>query len=337
MAAELEGTLDELLEELGAALRRHGLVLEGDRIVQGAKEVGRRTVWEPGVRAVFEWRAADWDEDAVGELEIRSEGGRLVVEQRGFGGAFWNAGDLVGWFAGEVAAPFLAAAAPAALGDWLTDRAARRPSGAAQRESYRDPTYHLPSFGAVLAALALGPEDRLLELGCGGGAFLARALATGCEAVGVDHSEQMLAVAEQANADAVQDGRLRLIDADVAHLPLEDEAFTAAATMQAFFFFADPLAALRECRRVLRPGGRVAIFTVSEEARGSPAMPEPMASRSRIYTDDELVALAREAGFDEAAVARPDLEPFARAAGLPEDALPLFSGPSQVGQLLVAR
>ena len=59
--------------------------------------------------------------------------------------------ELAGWFAGEVAAPFLRATAPAALGDWLTDRRARRPSGKQARGVYRDPTYHYPNFRVILA------------------------------------------------------------------------------------------------------------------------------------------------------------------------------------------
>jgi hypothetical protein len=88
---------------------------------------------------------------------------------------------------------------------------------------------------------------------------------------------------------------------------------------------------------VLRASGRLAVFTVSELARGTPAVPEPMASRSRFYTDDELVGLARRAGFADARVDHPDLEPHARAAGLPDDVVELFRGDPAVGQLLIAK
>jgi SAM-dependent methyltransferase len=336
VTVELEGTLDEFLAELAAGLSRFGIAFEDGRIVEDGFEVGRVVDREPGERVVFEWHAADWDPEVASRLELRRDGSRVVVEHRGFAAAFWDAREILGWFAHGVAAPMLAASAPTRLGDWLTDRAARRPTGTAQRESYRDPLYHRPSFGAVLEALELGPDDVLLEIGCGGGAFLEQALHTGCTAVAVDHSEEMVEVARELNADAVREGRLTIVQADAARLPFGRDSFTAAATMQVFFFLPDPLAVLRECRRVLRAGGRLAVFTVSEEARGTPAMPEPMASRSRVYTDEELVALAREAGFSAATVTRPDLERHARQACLPDDALPLFSGPNRAGQLLIA-
>jgi ubiquinone/menaquinone biosynthesis C-methylase UbiE len=127
------------------------------------------------------------------------------------------------------------------------------------------------------------------------------------------------------------------VQGDAAQLPFADESFTRAAMMQVFFFLPDAAAVLAECARVLRPEGRLAVFTLAEEARGTPASPEPMASRSHFYDDEELAALALLAGFGDATVTRPDLEPFARAAGLPEDAIPLFKGPGSGQLLLVTR
>ena len=92
---------------------------------------------------------------------------------------------------------------------------------------------------------------------------------------------------------------VEIVQADAARLPFADDVFTCAAMMQVFFFFLEPAAVLAECRRVLTPGGRLAVFTVSEEARGSPAAPEPMASRARFYSGDDLAESfeAREGDF----------------------------------------
>jgi ubiquinone/menaquinone biosynthesis C-methylase UbiE len=69
-----------------------------------------------------------------------------------------------------------------------------------------------------------------------------------------------------------------------------------------FMFLPDPAAVLDECRRVLAPAGRLAVFTTSAELRGTPAAPEPFASLSRFYTDAELADLALGAGFREPTV-----------------------------------
>jgi len=344
VGAEPAAAFDAFVEELAATLTRIGIEFEPGpegRIVEGGFEVGRVTAWERPARALLEWHSAGWDPDDRTEVEVRCEAAgeatRLTVEHRGFGRQFWAEQEIVGWFADQVATPFLSRSSPRMFGNWLTDRAARRPFGGYARTSYRDPTHHRPSFGAVLAELQPGPDDVLLEIGCGGGAFLAQALRSGCRAAGVDHSAEMVQVARDVNADAVADGRLEIVQADAARLPFPDDAFTCAAMMQVFFFFLDPAAVLAECHRVLRDGGRLAVFTVAEEARGTAAAPEPMASRARFHTDEELVQLAQGAGFAEATVTRPDLEPHAREAGLPEDVVALFAGEQRAGQLLVAR
>lgn len=59
----------------------------------------------------------------------------------------------------------------------------------------------------------------------------------------------------------------------------------------------DPVAALRELWRVLGERGRLVVLGSDPSMRGTPAAPEPMASRLRFYEDDELQQLAEEAGF----------------------------------------
>lgn len=181
--------------------------------------------------------------------------------------------------------------------DWLVDRVARRPEGSRAREVYGSEDVHDWARQAILAALAPGPGDRLLEIGCGGGLLLRDAAATGAEVTGLDHSPEMVALAgERAPHAAIVLGRAE-------ELPFADGSFTAVAMSVVFLFFPEPLRVLRECRRVLSEGGRLAAYTTAPELRGTPAAPEPLASRAHFHSDAELVELARTAGFDDAAVA----------------------------------
>lgn len=174
-----------------------------------------------------------------------------------------------------------------AFDDWLTDRVARRPRGTRARQVYGADDVHDFARRAILATLALGPDDRLLDVGCGGGLLLRDALATGARATGIDQSEEMVALArERAPGAEVVLGR-------VEDLPFADHSFTAVSMAIVFFFLADPVSALGECQRVLRRGGQLAIYTTAPELQGTPAAPEPIASCGAFYTDQELCDLAR--------------------------------------------
>ena len=183
-----------------------------------------------------------------------------------------------------------------AFDDWLTDRVARRPTGARARDVYGADDVHDFARRAILDALALGPADHVLDVGCGGGLLLRDALAKGARATGIDHSAEMVALARQRAPGA------EVVLGRAEALPFEAEAFSAVSMSVVFFFFDDPRSALREARRVLGDRGRLAVYTTSEELRGTPAAPEPIASRGHFYSDDALAALAREAGFTQVMV-----------------------------------
>lgn len=347
LAVEPATAFAVLVEELRAALARGGLRLEGGtggRVLgpgSGTEEleIGRVLAWEPGRRAVLRWRPTDWDASAVTEMVLSLDaipgGTRATLEHRAFAPVLGDAIDMTEWFAGEIAAPFLLAGTPARLGDWLTDRLARRPSGRRAREVYRDPLHHHPNFRVILEELDLQRDDHLLEVGCGGGAFLKEALERGCRASAIDHSDAMVALAREENAVAVAAGRLDVRQGSADALPFEDGSFTCAVMTGVLGFLPDPVAALREIRRVLRAGGRLVVFGSDPVTRGTPATPEPVASRLRYYSDEELARLGHLAGFPDARVLRRDLGPHARDAGLPEDVVTAFAG--WAAPFLVAR
>jgi SAM-dependent methyltransferase len=186
--------------------------------------------------------------------------------------------------------------------DRMTDRVARRPHGRAARKTYGAEDVHSFAWEPVLDALRLTPDDALLDVGCGGGVFLRRALESGCRGVGLDHSREMVRLARKTTA-----GRAEIVRGSADALPFADAEFTAVSCLVAFFFFPDPVAALREFRRVLEPErGRAAMYTTAPEMKGTPAAPYPLATRGHFYEDDELVELARRGGFGDVEVRRDD-------------------------------
>lgn len=333
-----------MVDELASALERMGMQLqpgEGGRVMEGRSEVGRVIRWQPPDEIVLEWHAANWHPADATVMQLRfepmEEGTRVILEDRGWGNQLADKGnELAGWFASEAVAPLLRAMGPSRLGDWITDRRARRPSGPLARGFYRDPIYHRPNFKAILAVLDLRPADYLLEVGCGGGAFLQEALLSGCRAAGIDHSPDMIKIAREVNHPAIAQHRLEIREGSAEMLPYPDGQFTCAVMTGVFGFISEPLRVLSEIARVLAPSGRFALFTSTKKMLGTPAAPEPVASRLHVYENDELLTLARRAGFTEAQLEHPDYEPYAREVGIPDKFLDLFRD-SDSAQLLLAR
>jgi ubiquinone/menaquinone biosynthesis C-methylase UbiE len=109
-----------------------------------------------------------------------------------------------------------------------------------------------------LVALAPRPGERILDIGCGGGATaldLARAVAPGGAVVGVDQSAAALEFAQGAALGC--DG-VRFIEADAQVFPFEPASFDAAFSRFGVMFFTDPTAAFLNIRQSLRPEGRLA-------------------------------------------------------------------------------
>ncbi len=108
----------------------------------------------------------------------------------------------------------------------------------------------------MLEAAGLGPGDDVLDAGCGTGAIAreaTHAVGPGGSVAGVDKSVSMLGVARQMCPG------VEFRQGDVADLPYGDHSFDAVVSSFMLMFVPDPVAAIREMRRVLRPGGRLAV------------------------------------------------------------------------------
>lgn len=116
-----------------------------------------------------------------------------------------------------------------------------------------------PAYAAAVTDLGLRPGDRVLDAGCGTGRALTplrTAVGPSGVVLGADLTPAMLEAAVRAGRHL--DGQLLL--ADVAALPLRTEALDAVFAAGLIAHLADPAGNLRELARVVRPGGRLALF-----------------------------------------------------------------------------
>ena len=100
--------------------------------------------------------------------------------------------------------------------------------------------------------IAFRPPGRLLDVGCGSGAFLVRMRGLGWQVGGVEPDESAARYARDALG-------LEVLTGDVSHPDLPEGGFDAVTFWHTLEHVADPLGALRRARRLVRPGGIVVI------------------------------------------------------------------------------
>ena len=107
------------------------------------------------------------------------------------------------------------------------------------------------------------PGDRVLDLGCGTGELAGSLAQAGIRAAGCDISQQMLRLAARDPGRRAGSVQWVQLEPGWRRLPFASAAFDAVVAASVLEYVAEPAAVLRECARVLRPGG-VVVCTVPD-------------------------------------------------------------------------
>ncbi|MBN2305524.1 MAG: class I SAM-dependent methyltransferase [Anaerolineae bacterium] len=149
----------------------------------------------------------------------------------------------------------------------------------------------------TVARLDIQPTDHILEIGFGAGKSIQRAAqqATAGRVAGIDPSPAMVRETSRRNRAAIRAGRVEVRQGDVMALPFDAATFDKAFGVGVIYYLSEPVAALREIGRVLKPGGLLLLLVREPAALAqNPVFQE---SGYRTYERDAAAALFTEAGF----------------------------------------
>jgi arsenite methyltransferase len=136
-------------------------------------------------------------------------------------------------------------------------------------ESQRRSVTSVTKRDRVKGLLHPAPGERILDIGCGGGAFcrqIAPLVAPGGSVLGIDNAPAAVDIALRLSA--LEDrSLLNFTQADGHDLPFADASFDAAVCISVLGFCQDPRQVLAEARRALHPGGRFLVVNSDEDTR----------------------------------------------------------------------
>jgi len=151
----------------------------------------------------------------------------------------------------------------------------------------------------TIDAMRIGPRDRVLEIGFGGGSNLAPLAVRAREGcvTGLDLSGDMVARARKSHRKLVASGRMALHQGSIQDMPFRAGDFDSACSVNNIYFWPDPAGALTEVKRVLKPGGAFVITFRPRSALGPLRLLAP--GGFRFYSGEEIREMLESAGFTE--------------------------------------
>jgi SAM-dependent methyltransferase len=150
--------------------------------------------------------------------------------------------------------------------------------------------------------LDVAASDRIVEIGFGGGVTLPTLIADAAFVAGVDRSPDAVAWAKSKYSQAVAAGRADFRTGNVEALPFADASFGKACTVNTIYFWGSLQAGFAEIRRVLMPGGYLAVGFLPKDRMERLNMPPDIFT---LRTPADVIAALKKSGFGDIRVERP--------------------------------
>lgn len=163
--------------------------------------------------------------------------------------------------------------------------------------------FHAPLADWALPMIDWQTDWHVLDVGCGGGANIARMLRL-CPAGqvdGLDVSEESVAFARRCNRTELG-RRCQVRQGEVKQLPYGEAELNVVTAFETIYFWKDLQAAFGEIRRVLRPGGWLLICCEASDPANTSWT--DMIDGMRVYAPEDIEKRLSEAGFEDIQVYR---------------------------------
>ena len=157
---------------------------------------------------------------------------------------------------------------------------------------------HKPISEFAFESINVGENDKILDIGCGGGVNIEKFLKLTANNVdGLDYSEVSLSQSVKRNKKAVEDGRCRVIKANVINMPIEDGMYDLVSAFETIYFWPGIENAFKEVSRIIKTNGQ---FMIAQGTDGNHPDDKKWLSTvegMKVYTADELKRYLLNAGF----------------------------------------
>ena len=165
---------------------------------------------------------------------------------------------------------------------------------------------HAAMANWALSSLQIKDDSQILDIGCGGGANIARLLQRDSKGMvhGVDYSPVSVAKSSKVNAKAVAEGRCKIVEASVTRLPFKEASFDIITAFETIYFWPDIEHCFDEVIKVLKPGGMFVIVNESDGSGSMDAKWESLIQGMHTYRPEEIRLHLSNAGFHDINIMR---------------------------------
>ena len=146
----------------------------------------------------------------------------------------------------------------------------------------------------------IGNNDKILDIGCGGGVNIEKFLKlTKNNVDGLDYSKLSVTETIKRNQNAVDNGKCNVIHANVNNMPIKSETYDLVSAFETIYFWPDIYETFKEVLRIIKPNGK---FIIAQGTDGNHPDDEKWLKTvkgMKVYDKEELEKYLLEAGFKD--------------------------------------